>query len=129
MRALWPATVLAMPALAQSAPPPVHADVYLMSMFTERLQILVSKEQRRRLEREAKRRNTSVASVIRDAVDAELGGGSRKEKLAAVEAIRELPGIPYIPIEELNRLIDDGRYEEAMRGMPDPPGVSGDSDE
>ena len=100
------------------APIPIHADVYGMSMFTERLQILVSKEQRRRLEAEAKRRNASVASVIRDAVDAELGRGSRKEKLAAFEAIRDLPRVPLPPIEELTRLIDEAHDEEIMRGFP-----------
>lgn len=97
-----------------------------MSMFTERLQILVSKEQRQRLEREAKRRNTSVASVIRDAVDTELGFDSRKEKLAAVEAIRQLPRVPFLPVEELNRIYDEGHYEEILRGIP---GLSDLSDE
>ncbi|HZO05802.1 MAG TPA: hypothetical protein VFB52_05405 [Solirubrobacterales bacterium] len=89
-----------------------------MSMFSERLQILVSKDQRRRLEREAKRRNASVASVIRDAVDAELGGGSRNEKLAAVEAIRELPRVPFLPVEELNRIYDESYTESVLRGIP-----------
>lgn len=97
-----------------------------MSMFTERLQILVSKEQRQRLEREAKRRGTSVASVIRDAVDAELGVDPRKEKIAAVEAIRQLPRVPFLPVEELNRIYDEGHYEEIMRGIP---GIPGRSDE
>lgn len=89
-----------------------------MSMFTERLQILVSKDQRRRLEREAKRRGTSVASVIRDAVDAELGVDPRKEKLAAFETIRGLPRVALPPIEELNRLIDEAHDEEIRRGIP-----------
>ncbi len=89
-----------------------------MSMYTERLQILVSKEQRRRLEREAKRRKSSVASVIRDAVEAELGGRSREEKLRAVEAIRRIPPVPYLPPEELGELIDRLHDEAIMRGTP-----------
>lgn len=87
-------------------------------MFTERLQILVSKDQRLRLEREARRRETSVASVIRDAVDAELGGSSQREKLRAVEAIRRIPPVPALPPEELRRLIDELHDEEIVRGVP-----------
>lgn len=100
---------------------PARASVYAMRMYNQRLQILVSKEQRLRLEREAKRRGSSVASVIRDAVDGELGGISRQDRLGAVEAIRSLPGIPFVPPEELNREIDRLREEDTMRGMPDPP--------
>ncbi len=100
------------------APASAHAHVYCMSMFSERLQILISKEQRQRLEREAKRRKTSVASVIRDAVDAELGKRSRRARLDAVEAIRRMPKVPYIPPEELERLIDESHTEEIMKGMP-----------
>jgi hypothetical protein len=94
-----------------------------MNMFSERLQILVSKEQRLRLEREAKRRGSSVASVIRDAVDAELGGVTRETRMQAVEEIAAMQGVPYVPPEELNRLIDESHYEEIMRGMPGIPEV------
>lgn len=86
-------------------------------MFTERLQILVSKEQRQRLEREAKRRQSSVASVIRDAVEAELGGTSRQDRMQAVEAISHLRGTPYLPPEELEREIDRAHAEEIGRGL------------
>jgi hypothetical protein len=105
-------------ALAHYSPRSGNADVYLMSMFTERLQILVSKEQRRRLEREAKRRNSSVASVIRDAVDAELGGVSRQDRMQAVEAISRLHGVPFLPPEELARELDRFHQEEIDRGLP-----------
>lgn len=91
-------------------------------MYTERLQILVSKEQRRRLEREAKLRGASVASVIRDAVDVELGGGSRKEKLSAVEAIRQMPRVPHLPPAELRQLLDrlhDDEVAAGLHGLPD----------
>jgi hypothetical protein len=92
-------------------------------MYTERLQILVSKEQRLRLEREAKRRKSSVASVIRDAVEAELGGSSRQDRLKAVEAISRFRDAPYLKPEELKREIDAAREEEIGRGL------SGASDE
>lgn len=97
------------------APPPT--DVYLMRMYTERLQILVSKEQRRRLEREARRRKSSVASVIRDAVEAELGGTSRQDRLKAVEAISRLRGVPYLSPEDLEREIERAHAEEIGRGL------------
>lgn len=92
-----------------------------MRMYTERLQILVSKEQRRRLEREAKRRRASVASVIRDAVDAELGGVTRQDRVRAVEAISRLRGAPFLPPEELAREIDRSHGDEIDRGLPGAP--------
>lgn len=95
------------------------AHVYAVHMYSERLQILISKEQRRRLEAEARRRNASVASVIRGAVDAELGAGSREERLRAVGRIAEIKGTAALPPEELRRAIDDARGEEIERGFPD----------
>jgi hypothetical protein len=90
-----------------------------MRMYTERLQILVSREQRRRLEREAKRRKSSVASVIRDAVEAELGGISRQDRLDAVAAISGLRGVPHISPEQLEREIERARGDEIERGLPE----------
>ena len=56
---------------------PCHAGwepgVYDIHMLNERLQILVSTEQRRRLEAESKRTQASVASLIRQAIDAQFG--------------------------------------------------------
>jgi predicted DNA-binding protein len=92
-----------------------------MRMFTERLQILVSKEQRQRLEREAKRRQSSVASVIRDAVEAELGGNSRQDRMQAVEAISRLHGAPHLPPEKLELEIDRAHAEEIGRGLSGAP--------
>jgi predicted DNA-binding protein len=46
-------------------------------MFRERLQLLISPEQRRRLEAEARQRDASVASVIREAIDRHLGATDR----------------------------------------------------
>lgn len=68
-----------------------------MCWFSERLQILVSKEQRQRLEREAKLRGTSVASVIRDAIDTLLGGITREARTRAVDELAAMEGVPYIP--------------------------------
>lgn len=90
-------------------------------MYSERLQILVSKEQRQRLETEARRRNASVASVIRDAVDVELGRVSREDRLRAVAEIAEMKGTPYLPPDELREAIDEARAEGIDRGFPEAP--------
>jgi hypothetical protein len=62
-----------------------------MHMFTERMQVLLSVEQRRRLERQAAEQRRSVGSVIRDAVEAytRTSGRSRREaaeRLLATDA-------------------------------------------
>ncbi|HYJ20633.1 MAG TPA: hypothetical protein VEW07_01270 [Solirubrobacterales bacterium] len=90
-------------------------------MYSERLQILISKEQRRRLEAEAGRRKASVASVIRDAVDAELGRGSREDRLRAVAEIAKIKGVPFLPPDELRKAIDEARAEGIDRGFPRSP--------
>lgn len=89
-----------------------------MRMYTERLQILVSKDQRRRLEQEAERRGASVASVIRDAVETQLGTVTREDRLQAVQRIAALPALPYLPPDELQRMIDESRSEAIERGIP-----------
>lgn len=96
--------------MTATALPGLH--VYAMHMYTERLQILISKEQRRRLEQEAKRRNASVASVIREAVDDRLGGIGREDRIAAVDRIAAMEPLPYISPEELERLIAESHDEE-----------------
>lgn len=106
-----------MPAVADKALSP-NAHVYLMHMYSERLQILISKDQRRRLEAEARRRKASVASVIRDAVEVELGGSTREDRLRAVEAIAGMAATPYLPPEDLQGAIDESREEEIERGFP-----------
>jgi hypothetical protein len=92
-----------------------------MHMYSERLQILVSKEQRRRLEEAARMRKASVASVIRDAVDAELGRGSRQDRLGAVAAIAAMRGVPDIAPEELGLAIAESHDEEIEHGLTDRP--------
>mgnify|MGYP000194564384 CR=1 FL=1 len=77
-------------------------------MLTERLQILISPEQRRRLEAEAARRGTSVASVIREAIDASLGGIPHEDRLAALEAIRAMRG-RWLSVEDLERIVEEER--------------------
>jgi hypothetical protein len=94
------------------------APVYAMHMYNERIQLLASKEQRQRWEREARLRGASLSSVIRDAVDAQLGGTSREDKIAAAEAIAAIEGLPSISVEEMNRMLADA-YDEATRFPPE----------
>lgn len=81
-------------------------------MLNERLQILVSAEQRRRLEREAEHRGVSVGSLIRDAIDAHFGGVSASDRQQALEAIRAMRGRFATP-EELNRMVEAERDDAA----------------
>jgi len=81
-----------------------------MSMLKERLQILVTAEQRQRLEAEARRRGSSVATVVREAIDASLGGPTRDERRAAVEAIKAMRG-QYLSPEEIEAVIDEEREQ------------------
>ena len=83
-------------------------------MYNVRLQLLISPEQRRRLELEAKRRKTSIASVIREAIDARLGTIAPEQRIRAVEEIGRMKG-KFLPPRELRRLIDEER-EQALPG-------------
>ena len=68
-------------------------------MFTERTQVLLSREQRRRLERRAAQERRSVGAVIRDAVDAYTGTPSRTRQEAA-DSLLSL-GAPVADWEEM----------------------------
>jgi hypothetical protein len=83
-------------------------------MYNVRLQLLISPEQRRRLEIEAKRRKVSVASVIREAIDARLGSTTPDERIRAVGEIAGMNGT-FLPPRELKRLIDEERNQAAIR--------------
>ena len=83
-------------------------------MINERLQILVTSEQRRRLEEEALRRGASVASLIREAIDARFGAVTRADRLRALHEIRALNG-RFLPPEELDRLVVEERDRKLRR--------------
>lgn len=57
---------------------------YSMSMYSERLQVLIDREQRNRLETVAAERETSVATLVREAID--LAFPARHEVRAAAGA-------------------------------------------
>jgi hypothetical protein len=74
-------------------------------MFSERLQVLLSPAQRRRLEAEARRRQMSVAALVREAIDARVEAVPADRRAAALQRLRA-QRVPFIPIDELNALID-----------------------
>ena len=88
--------------------------MYVMCMYNVRLQLLISPEQRRRLEIEAKRRKTSVASVIREAIDVRYGSVAPEQRARAVEEIGRMKG-KFIPPQELERLIGEERERALAR--------------
>ena len=78
-------------------------------MFTERLQVLMSKEQRRRLEAEAKRRHSSVGALIREAIDGRGAGANQETRSRAIAEIKNMRGGRFLPPAALERLIDQER--------------------
>lgn len=86
-----------------------------MSMLTERLQVLISPDQRRRLEAEAERRGSSLATLVREAIDASLARPTQADRLQAFEAITALRG-RYLTPEEIEAVIDEERDQIVSAG-------------
>jgi hypothetical protein len=78
-------------------------------MFTERLQILVSSDQRRRLEADAKRRGSSVGALIREAIDARGAAATPDQRLRAIAEIKSMRGGHFISPARLERVVDEER--------------------
>jgi hypothetical protein len=83
-------------------------------MLSERLQIVLSPDQWRRWEAEARRRGISVASLIRDAVDRDLRSVDRPARIEAVGAIGEMRG-RFLTIHELDRVVEEERGKARRR--------------
>lgn len=77
-----------------------------MHMYTERTQVLLTAEQRRRLERRAEDEHRSVGSVIRDAVDAYTGSTGRTRSDAAASLLAT--GAPVDDWQVMEREIERG---------------------
>ena len=77
-----------------------------MHMFTERTQVLLTADQRRRLERRAQDEHRSVGAVIRDAVDSYTGSTGRSRADAA-ESLLAL-GAPVDDWETMKADIERG---------------------
>ena len=78
-------------------------------MFTERFQVLISKEQRRSLEAEAKRRRSSVGALIREAIDTRGPATNPEDRSRAVAEIKNMRGGRFLSPVELERIIDEER--------------------
>lgn len=89
-------------------------------MHKERLQILVDREQRRGLNAEAERLGTSVGAVVRQAIDARLGGTDRRRRLEAVEEMSRAASGRAPTLEEIDGILDEER--EANRPPSRRPG-------
>lgn len=73
-----------------------------MHMFTERTQVLLSKQQLSRLKRVARRAKKSVGAVIREAVDTYTTSPDEDERQAALERLvaMELPVDDWLVMKE-----------------------------
>jgi hypothetical protein len=79
-----------------------------MSMFSERLQVLIDVDQRARLEREAEARGTSVATLVREAIDLTFPP-SHAGRHAAAAAILGAAPMEVPDVDDLVRELDDLR--------------------
>lgn len=79
-----------------------------MAAPMERLQILVTPEQRRRLAVRAQERGQAVTSLVREAIDAAfpppIDAAARQ---AAARRLLDRPRVRYLPPEELDAVLDD----------------------
>jgi hypothetical protein len=79
-----------------------------MSMLKERLQVLIDREQRERLEREATARGTSVATLVREAIDLTFPPAQPRRRSAA-EAILAAEPMPAPDLVDLRQELDELR--------------------
>ena len=73
-----------------------------------RLQILIDEPRYRRLVSRARERQTSVAAVIRDAIDVVLPSDAAKKRAALEEVLAAEP-VPMPDVEELKTELDEIR--------------------
>jgi hypothetical protein len=86
-----------------------------MSMLSRRLQVLIAPEQYDRLRREARRRETSVGDVVRQAIDREVTDHVEQRRLAweRLTALGPFP-VPADPDEleaELDAMFEESASE------------------
>lgn len=74
----------------------------------ERLQILITPEQRRRLLVLSGERDEPVTALVRQAIDVAFPASvDATERRAAARWLLDRPKVPYVPPEELNAMLDD----------------------
>ena len=91
-----------------------------MHMFTERTQVLLSKQQVGRLKRLAVRERRSVGAVIRDAIDA-YAGPTESDRREAAERLVSM-NLPVADWETMKAEIIRGRYGDDDPADPFPQG-------
>ncbi len=89
-------------------------------MYDQRVQLLLTREQKRRLEAEARARKMSVNEIIRSALDSRFRLPTRAERIRAAREFHEIAKRnPWKgTIEDIVRMIeerDDGVSEERRR--------------
>ncbi|CAN5559057.1 hypothetical protein BH24ACT26_BH24ACT26_00130 [soil metagenome] len=77
-------------------------------MFSERLQILLTPQQRRHLQQEAKRRGISVTALIREAVNAHLAIVPQEDRGRAYRSI-VARRTRFVAPDQLDELVE-GRF-------------------
>jgi hypothetical protein len=80
-----------------------------MSMLKERLQVLIGVEQRVRLEREAASRGTSVATLVREAIDLTFPPTHMRKSAAAAAILRAEPMDVPADVDDLVGELDELR--------------------
>lgn len=80
-----------------------------MRMLTRRLQILLDEQRYRRVVAEARRRKVSVATVIREAIDAKAGVPSANRRAAAAKVILSARPMRVPDVPELLAELDEIR--------------------
>jgi len=79
-----------------------------MRMLTERLQILLDGDRRRRLEHEADARGTSVAALIREAIDL-VYPSTADERRAAADLLLSAEPMAVPDVDGLRAELDEAR--------------------
>ncbi len=93
-----------------------------MHMLSERLQILLSPEQKQRLESEARSRGISVGGLVREAIEGALGGPSPEVRARALERTRARR-VAFLTPQEIDAILDDAKNERWERLVRDGRGV------
>lgn len=88
--------------------------MYAVCMYSERMQILLSRAQRRRLQDVARESGSSVAALVREAIDARYGGDgvTPEQRLEAFRRLTERQ-VELVPPDDLRELID-GRFDDEI---------------
>jgi hypothetical protein len=79
-----------------------------MAERMERVQILVTPEQRRRLQVVAGERAEAITVLVREAIEATFPPPvDAAARQAAARRLLDRPKVPYLPPEELDAILDD----------------------